>query len=454
MPRTTGLLCAIFLLVPGLARGASYLPLSDADLASGAPVIVRARVLAGQARSATEDGQEIVLTETRFQPLDVIKGNLDVEEFSVELPGGRIGERSDWVPGTPEFLPGAEVILFLSPAGGEDERRFRLTEFGLSSFEIVADSAGRRFAVRAVFGANEDDLLSSRQALAPLRAGLPHALRDADSFIGSLRAVGAGLTSVALPAVEYAVPLPESRSPGVTPSWVNIGGGEGNNRLYRWFWDTGRSAPARVVASGAQTGLSDGSDGTESVANAARQWSGVSGARVEYSATNGSASVVVNLDVASHGNYWSEPMSCSSGGVIGLGGPGGGATGAGSYKGDGNYAAVTSGGVFMRKVTGGCYSAKTFRSAVLHEVGHTLGLGHSDQAASIHSTTTASERNSAVMTSVIPSSTPSTPQADDIQAILWLYGTGAVTPTSPDRARPSISGGVARTSPPTVGFRP
>ncbi|HKF43928.1 MAG TPA: matrixin family metalloprotease [Thermoanaerobaculia bacterium] len=433
------------------ARGASYLPLPDADLASGAPVVVRARVVAVQPRAAAVEGRDIVITATRFQPLEVLKGRVPGEEFSIELPGGEVDGLSYRIPGTPVFSAEQEVILFLAPLDDEQPGHFRLTEFGLSSFQVVSDFGGRRFAVRPVFGAREDDVLSGRGGAVPQRQGSGPALRDAESFVAALQATSAGAD---FPPVVYAEPQAETRAPrSLAPSWVNLGGSEGTNRLYRWFWDTGRSPEARVLASGTQSGLSDGSDGTESVANAALQWSGVAGALVRYSATAGSAAVVVNLDVSSHGSYWSEPLSCTSGGVIGLGGPGVGSSG-GSYKGDGNYAAVTSGNVWMRKVTGGCYSWRTFRSAVLHEVGHTLGLGHSDQGASVHSTTSSSERSSAVMTSVIPNSTPSTPQTDDIQAIQWLYGNGATVPSVTDRAHPALSSRPVRPGPPTLGFRP
>src|SRR6266542_2504676 len=70
-------------------------------------------------------------------------------------------------------------------------------------------------------------------------------------------------------------------------------------------------------------------------------------------------------------------------------------------------------------------------------LGHTLGLGHPDQATSIHSTTSAADWASAAMTSSVPPSQPSAPQADDIQAILWYYGAGVSAPT--ERARPSLS---------------
>jgi PKD repeat protein len=134
---------------------------------------------------------------------------------------------------------------------------------------------------------------------------------------------------------------------------------------------------------------------------------------------------VVNFDVDRRGSSWSAPLPCGSGGVIGLGGPGN-IVSAGSFKGDARYYAITSASVWMRTVTGGCYDSRTFRTAVLHELGHTLGLGHPDQGTSIHSTTSEADWLAAVMVSSIPPSRPSTPQSDDIQAILWLYGSGSV----------------------------
>src|SRR5262245_15545762 len=323
-------LLAVAALPPGSARGASYLPLSDEELASRAPVIVRARIGASEARIETSDGEEIVVTRTEFEPLELFKGAIASPVFSIELPGGEAGGVSYEVPGTPSFRPGGEVILFLSPASrGSD--RFGLTEFALSRFDIVTDADGRRFAARPDFAPSDDDHLSRRGNILPSRIGAHHPLRDADSFEAALRSLGAG--EEFLPVL-YASPRGETSAPGfLSPQWVNIGGTEGGSRLYRWFWDTGSSPAAQVVAVGTQSGLSDGSDGLASVENAAVGWSAIPGAAVLYSPTGGRAPVAVNLDVASHGSYWSEPLSCSSGGVIGLGGPGLSYS-AGSFKGD------------------------------------------------------------------------------------------------------------------------
>jgi hypothetical protein len=412
--------------VPGSARAATYLPLSDEELARRSPVIVRARVVGQETRIVSLDGGDTVLTVTRFQPLEIFKGTLPSGTFEVALPGGASGDVASWVPGTPVFTARCEVILFLAPPA-EGSETFRLTEFGLSKFDVVPDRAGRLFAVRSVFRPEEDDDLSLREG--PAAAGaLPRSLREAESFAVGLRAASAGK---AFPPVSYSVPDAEARGPdSVTPAWVNLGGQEGTANLYRWFWDTGRSPAARVSAVGTQSGLSDGSDGIASVQNAVAEWAGVAGAKVLYNQSSGSAPVVVHLDVDSESSYWSGPLSCTSGGVIGLGGPGN-AVSAGSFKGDGRYYAIRSANVWMRRITGGCYAWETFRTAVLHELGHTLGLGHSDQATSVHSSTPATEWLTAVMVSSIPPSRPSTPQPDDIEAVLWLYGAaGSSTPPS------------------------
>ena len=418
------------------AGAATYLPLSDEELAGRTPVIVRARVAAQETRLAGEKGRDLVVTMTTFVPLEVLKGSIQSETIRIELPGGEQGGLSTWVPGTPSFTIGGEVLLFLAPSASEPDL-FGLTEFGLSQFDLVEDRAGRLFAKRSAFLPAEDDVLSGRADTATAVPGPDSRspLRDAESFVSALRIAALGNE---FPHVVYALPETQTRAPEVAaPSWVNIGGSEGTSRLYRWFWDTGRSPAARVSASGIQRGLTDGSDGRSFVEDAALQWAGVSGATVRYSPTSGSASVVVNLDVASHTSYWSAPLPCGSGGIIGLGGPN--ASPYGTFRGDGNYYAATSGTVWMRQVTGGCYAWQTFRTAVLHEIGHTLGLGHSDQGASIHSTTTTEERSSAIMASAVSASAPSVPQADDIQAIRCLYRSSEAEPELPDRPRPALS---------------
>ncbi len=406
------------------------MPMSDADLAGQAPVIVRASVVARETRLERIGGDSLPFTFVTLQRLEALKGAVP-ETLTLRLPGGRIEDVAWWVPGTPVFSPGQEVVLMLA-AHPAHPGQFRLTELGLSRFDLVTDDDGHSFAVRAEFS-NDDDLAVSKRAPA---SGGPVA-RDAGSFLAFLRAVGRGERA---PEIAYARPsLARAGGSGtLRPKWANIGGREpgdcqGRPCLFRWFWDTGDSPDAVLKVSGTQTNLANdepkcGVDAVCDVQNAAAAWHGVSAADVRSSGPADTGNITVNLDSTrsqDDGNAWSTPIGCE-GGVIGLGGPGDG-FGPHNYRGDASYFAPKTGTVSMRKVT--CaqgYSAKTFRSAVLHEVGHVLGLAHPDQDVSIHSTTTEAQWEAAVMHSVIAAAKPDVPQADDIQAIQFTYGTAAI----------------------------
>jgi hypothetical protein len=418
--------------LPGLfLRAATYLPMSDTDLARKAPVIVRASVVARETRLEWHNGELLPFTFVTLQRLESLKGAAP-ETLTLRLAGGRVADVAWWVPGTPVFSPGQEVVLMLAAHPGHPGE-FRLTELALSRFDLVADDAGRKFAVRAEFS-NGDDLAVSKRA--PASGGA--LARDAESFLAFLRALGRGK---AAPEILYARPS-DARGEGagaVRPKWANLGGREPGDGcgdtpcLWRWFWDTGTSPNAVLKVSGTQTNLTNdepacGTDSICDVQNAATAWHGVSAADVRTSGPSDPGNIAVNLDASESqdgGVAWNTPLGCK-GGVIGLGGPGSG-RGPRNYRGDGSYYAPNSGTVSMRKIT--CdlgYSAKTFRSAVLHEVGHVIGLAHPDQAVSIHSSTSEAEWNSAVMHSVIGGAKPDTPQVDDIQAIQYFYGTAAV----------------------------
>ena len=417
------------------APAATYLPISDAELALRSPVIVRGRVLDQTARLERIDGKDLPFTITTVQVLETLKGHVAGGTVRLRLPGGRSGGLAWSIPGTPTFSANQEVLLLMRPADRSGE--FHLSEFGLSRFDLVQDEKGRRFAARPAFDAEEDLYLSKRAVTVREHApgGRPTPLRDAESLLGALRAASQGET---MPDVQYAEPagaLSQPAVPSLKPEWVNIGGPEPGNGcgstpcLFRWFWDTGNSPNAVVSVSGTQSLLSDSSNGITHVQNGVDQWhTGVPSTDIRISGVTGGGNIAVNLDAASShdgGSAWSTPLACTTGGTIGLGGPGS-SPGPRTFKGDTSYFSPNSGTVSMRQRTGSplCYSAASFRTGVMHEIGHVLGLGHPDQAQSTHSTTSSADWATAVMTSSVPASKPSTPQTDDIQAMQYYYGTG------------------------------
>jgi PKD repeat protein len=431
-------LAAAFLVtgLVGTLSGATYLPMSDADLAAGAPVIVRATVVSRTVRVDSVSGRDLPFTIVTLQRDEALRGSIG-DTFDVRLAGGRTGDSAWFVPGVPSFAAGDDVVLMLRPSGRTGE--WHLTELGLSKFDLRADESGRSFAVRPEFDPLEDLVVAKRGELAEAaRAGSsPAPARDAASFLSALRAVGRGEP---MPDVVMAEPRGDVGRPrGLRQKWGDIGGREpgdcdGTPCLFRWFWETGTPAAA-VTISGTQTNLANddaggcGIDTTCDIQHAVDGWHDVAQTDVHVSGPGTSGNVAITLDAAQsfdNGATWNTPFGCS-GGVIGLGGPGNG-TGPRNYRGDATYYSPSNGTITMRKssCTTAGYSVRTFRTAVMHELGHVLGLHHPNQVESIHSTTPASDWDSAVMHSSVPASKPETPQTDDIQGMQYLYGTAAV----------------------------
>ena len=416
-------------------QAATYQPGSDVDLARRAPVIVRASVVSRESRLETVRGRLRPFTIVTLATLETIRGQVP-EAFSVRLPGGRVGGTAAWIPGTPVFRGGSEVVLLLERVEGLP-RVYRLTEFGMSKFDLVTDDDGRTFAVRPAFGPREDLLAADRRdVLASLAEKSTTPARDAESFLAALRAIGAGREPGEIVWRERS----SKDAAGRRPKWVNIGGREPGDCdaygpcLFRWFWDTRDSVDGVVSVTGTQTNLTAddaagcGTDSICDVQHGVDGWTGIAGTRIVYSGPTAGGNVHLELDAVQDfygGSSWTNALGCG-GGVIGLGGPDG-PTGPYTYRGDATYYATQSGDVSMRKIT--CptgYSARTFRTAVMHEIGHTLGLGHPDDDVSTHSTTASSSWSAAVMHSVVPASTPTAPQPDDIEAIQYLYTAGSL----------------------------
>ena len=431
------LLPILVLALPALPlSAATYLPMSDADLAAAAPVIVRATVVSRTYRLERVGGVDRPFTLVTLQRLETLKGAIG-ETFDVRLAGGKVGDAVRWVPGSPVFSPGKEVVLMLAGIPGR-AGTYRLTEFGLSKFDLVTDDSGARFAVRPVLGPREDLVLAKQEGRIAPSPGAPLPARNAESFLAALRALG---RAEGVPDIAWAEPAGDfDRSPETRhPSWANIGGREPGDCgtvpcLFRWFWSTGVSPTANVSVTGTQTNLSgDDAAGCNrnsdcDVQNAIDRWHGITGTdiRIDGIGAGGNLTVLLDQDQDHNGgSAWSTPIECQ-GGVIGLGGPGSG-TGPRAYRGDTTYYAPAVGEVSMRRSTcSSGYSEKTFKSAVLHEIGHALGLGHPNTDESTHSTSTQAEWALAVMNSQIPASKPSSPQDDDIEAMRYLYTTGSL----------------------------
>src|SRR6202035_3615235 len=108
--------------------------------------------------------------------------------------------------------------------------------------------------------------------------------------------------------------------------------------------------------------------------------------------------------------------------------------GGNTWRGE-SYFTISQGMVQLRSMcTPNVFSSVIIQSVLTHELGHTLGLGHSDQNVSPHDTCRGDE-DAATMRSLVQNRTSL--GTDDVDAVRWLYGDGLTSCTA--AAPPSVS---------------
>lgn len=101
-------------------------------------LVVRARVLTGQARWTADRAR--IVTDTEVEVLETWKGEAR-RSLVVMQPGGVVGDLGQRVAGAATFTPGEEVVLFLEARGGA----FTVSAMSQGVFRVEAGHARRDF---------------------------------------------------------------------------------------------------------------------------------------------------------------------------------------------------------------------------------------------------------------------------------------------------------------------